>query len=105
VAREGHTGAGEGKRPAVIALTPFMAERLDEGLRSEIKGGGGLASRGWRSGDAGWPKATRGSGNGRPVGEEDETDSTGPLDREMRGRQPARKARIKRENVLPQIRH
>jgi hypothetical protein len=47
----------------------------------------------------------RGSGNGRPAGEEDETDSSGPLDREMRGRRSARKARIKRENVSPQIRH
>jgi hypothetical protein len=47
----------------------------------------------------------RGSGNGRPAGEEDETDSPGPLDRETRGRRPARKAPTKRENVLPQIRH
>jgi hypothetical protein len=39
----------------------------------------------------------RGSGNGRPVGEEDESDSPGPLDRKMRRRRPARKARTKRE--------
>jgi hypothetical protein len=32
-------GRGRGKRPAVIAFTPLMAGRLDEGLRSEIKGG------------------------------------------------------------------
>jgi hypothetical protein len=31
---------GEGKRPTVIALMPLMVGRLDEGLRSEIKGGG-----------------------------------------------------------------
>jgi hypothetical protein len=36
---------------------------------------------------------------------EEETDSRGPLDRETRGRRPARKAGTKRENVLPQIRH
>jgi hypothetical protein len=30
---------GRGKRPAVIDLTPLMVRRLDEGLRSEIKGG------------------------------------------------------------------
>jgi hypothetical protein len=53
----------------------------------------------------GWPEATRGSVNGRLAGEEDETDSPGPLDREMRGRRPAQKARTKRENVLLQIRH
>jgi hypothetical protein len=40
VAREGTLGRGRGKRPMVIALTPLMAGRLDEGLRSEIKGGG-----------------------------------------------------------------
>jgi hypothetical protein len=45
----------------------------------------------------------RGSGNGRPAGEEDESDSPGPLDREMRRRRPARKARTKRENVLLQL--
>jgi hypothetical protein len=39
------------------------------------------------------------------VGEEDKTDSPGPLDRETRGMWPARKARTKREIVLPQIRH
>jgi hypothetical protein len=33
----------------------------------------------------------RGSGNGQPVGEEDKTDSPGPLDREMRGRRPTRR--------------
>jgi hypothetical protein len=38
-------------------------------------------------------------------GGEDEADSQGPLDREMRGRRLAQKARTKRENVLPQIRH
>jgi hypothetical protein len=36
---------------------------------------------------------------------EDEANSRGPLDRETRGRRPAQKARTKRENVLPQIRH
>jgi hypothetical protein len=30
---------GRGKWPAVMALTPLMAGRLDEGLRSEIKEG------------------------------------------------------------------
>jgi hypothetical protein len=40
VAGEGNTGAGEGERQAVIALMPLMVVRLDEGLRSEIKGGG-----------------------------------------------------------------
>jgi hypothetical protein len=45
-----------------------------------------------RSGGAGWPEATRGSGNGQPAGEEDESDSPGPLDRETRRRRPARKA-------------
>jgi hypothetical protein len=39
VAGGGHTGAGRGKWPAVMALTPLMAGRLDEGLRSEIKEG------------------------------------------------------------------
>jgi hypothetical protein len=62
VAGEGHTGAGEGELPAVIALMPLMAWWLDEGLRSEIKGGikawseeltrhlevGGQAARGGR---------------------------------------------------------
>jgi hypothetical protein len=38
-------------------------------------------------------------------GVEDRADSRGPLDREMREKRPARKARIKRENVLPQRRH
>jgi hypothetical protein len=38
VAGEGHTGAGRGKWPAVIALTPLMVRQLNEGLRSEIKG-------------------------------------------------------------------
>jgi hypothetical protein len=33
-------GRGRGKWPAVTALMPLMAGRLDEGLRSEIKGGG-----------------------------------------------------------------
>jgi hypothetical protein len=45
------------------------------------------------------------SGNGWPTGEEDETDSPSPLDRETRGSRPAQNARIRRENVLPQIRH
>jgi hypothetical protein len=35
----GTPGRGRGKRPAVIALTPLMAGRLDEGLGSEIRGG------------------------------------------------------------------
>jgi hypothetical protein len=39
VAVEGHTGAEEGKRPAVIVLTPLMAGRLDEGLRGESRRG------------------------------------------------------------------
>jgi hypothetical protein len=38
VAGEGTPGRGRGKRPVVIALTPLMAGRLDDGLRSEIKG-------------------------------------------------------------------
>jgi hypothetical protein len=38
-------------------------------------------------------------------GGEDKANSRGPLDRETRGRRPARKARTKRENVLPQLRH
>jgi hypothetical protein len=38
--REGGTpGRGRGKWSVVIALAPLMARRLDEGLRSEIKGG------------------------------------------------------------------
>jgi hypothetical protein len=53
----------------------------------------------------GWPEATGESSNGRPAWEEDETDSSAPLGREMRGRQPARKAQIKRENVLPELCH
>jgi hypothetical protein len=32
-------GRGRGKRLVVIALTPLMAGRLDEGLRGEIKMG------------------------------------------------------------------
>jgi hypothetical protein len=32
-------GGGRVKRPAVMALTPLMAGRLDEGLRGEIKRG------------------------------------------------------------------
>jgi hypothetical protein len=39
VAEGGHTRAGEGKWLAVMALTPLMAGRLDEGLRSEINEG------------------------------------------------------------------
>jgi hypothetical protein len=40
VAREGHARAGgRGKRSAVMALTPLMVGRLDEGLRGEIKRG------------------------------------------------------------------
>jgi hypothetical protein len=49
----------------------------------------------------GWPEVTGESGNGRPAREEDETDSSAPLGREMWERRPARKARTKRENVLP----
>jgi hypothetical protein len=30
-------GKGRGKRPVVMALTPLMAGRLDEGMRREIK--------------------------------------------------------------------
>jgi hypothetical protein len=89
-----------------------MAGWLDEGLRSEIKGGGGSRRKVKTSagisrleGSAGWPEAMRGSGNGRPAGEEDESDSPGPLDRETRRRRPAWKARTKRKNVLPQLRH
>jgi hypothetical protein len=36
---EGTPGRGRGKRPAVMALTPLMAGRLNEGLRSKIKEG------------------------------------------------------------------
>jgi hypothetical protein len=35
----GTPGRGTGKRPAVMALMPLMAGRLDEGLRREIKEG------------------------------------------------------------------
>jgi hypothetical protein len=55
-------GEGKGKRPAVMALTPLMAGRLDEGLRGKLRGGikvwsedlawhpevGGRAARGGR---------------------------------------------------------
>jgi hypothetical protein len=34
-----YSGRGRGKRPTVMALTPLMAGRLDEGLRREIKEG------------------------------------------------------------------
>jgi hypothetical protein len=44
------------------------------------------------------------AGVGRRGGE-DEAGSRGPLDKQTRGRQPAQKARTKKENVLPQIRH
>jgi hypothetical protein len=37
--RGGTPWRGRGKRPAAMALTPLMAGRLDEGLRSEIKEG------------------------------------------------------------------
>jgi hypothetical protein len=37
--RWGTPGWGKGKRPAVMALTPLMVGRLDEGLRSGIKEG------------------------------------------------------------------
>jgi hypothetical protein len=37
---KGTPGRGRGNWPTVIALTPLMVGRLDEGLRSEIKGGG-----------------------------------------------------------------
>jgi hypothetical protein len=39
VAEGGTPRRGRGKRPAVMALMPLMAGRLDEGLRSEIKEG------------------------------------------------------------------
>jgi hypothetical protein len=39
VAGEGHAEAREGKRPAVMVLTPLMVGWLDEGLRGEIKRG------------------------------------------------------------------
>jgi hypothetical protein len=35
--RGGTLGRGRGKRPTVMALTPLMAGRLDEGLRRGIK--------------------------------------------------------------------
>jgi hypothetical protein len=37
--RGGTPGRRTGKRPTVMALTPLMAGRLDEGLRREIKEG------------------------------------------------------------------
>jgi hypothetical protein len=60
------------------------------------------------AGDAGNGGAVEIGGDTAGVGRhegEDEADSQGPLDKETRGRQPARKAQTKRENVLPQIRH
>jgi hypothetical protein len=39
VAGRGTSGRGRGKQPAVMALTPLMAERLDGGLRVELRGG------------------------------------------------------------------
>jgi hypothetical protein len=112
VAGEGHTGAGEGERPAVIGLMPLMAGRLDEGLRSEIKGGGSRCGVKTSPGISRSEVGRRGvaGGNKRKWqrsagGEEDETDSLGPLDRETRGRRLAQKARTKRENILPQIHH
>jgi hypothetical protein len=56
------------------------------GSGGTVEIGGDTAGVGWRGG-------------------EDEADSRGPLDKEMRGRRPAWKARTKRENVLPQICH
>jgi hypothetical protein len=53
----------------------------------------------------GWPEVMRRSGNDRSVGEEDEADSPGPLDRETREKRPARKTRTKREDVLPRRHH
>jgi hypothetical protein len=38
VAGEGHTGAGEGETASGNSLNAIDGERLDEGLRSEIKG-------------------------------------------------------------------
>jgi hypothetical protein len=99
----------------VVALMPLMVGRLDEGLRSEIKGGGG-GTKAW-SEDLAWHlevggRAALGDRRRREEvatvgqrGKEDESDSPGPLDREMRRRQPAQKARTKRENILPQLRH
>jgi hypothetical protein len=56
-------------------------------------GSGGMVEIGGDTAGVGWH------------GGEDEADSWAPLDREMRGRWPARKARNKRENVLPRILH
>jgi hypothetical protein len=62
----------------------------------------------YRAGGAGRGSAMEIGGDTAGVGQrggEDEADSRGPLDRETRGRWLAQKARTKRENVLPQIRH
>jgi hypothetical protein len=61
----------------------------------------GAAARGAA---ARWKSVATRPGSGGTEGE-DEADSRGPLERETRGRRSARKARTKRENILPQIRH
>jgi hypothetical protein len=53
-------------------------------------------------GGAGWPGGGGGAAElGRPE-VRDGADSRGPLDRETREKQPAQKARTKRENILLQ---
>jgi hypothetical protein len=53
----------------------------------------------------GWPGGGGGAAElGRPE-VRDRVDSRGLLDRETREKRPARKARTKRESVLPQRRH
>jgi hypothetical protein len=52
-------------------------------------------------GGAQWPGSSGGTGELRRLEVGDGADSWGPVDREMRERRPARKARTKRENVFP----
>jgi hypothetical protein len=52
-------------------------------------------------GGAQWPGSSGGTGELRRLEVGDGADSWGPVDREMRERRPAQKARTKRENVFP----
>jgi hypothetical protein len=52
-------------------------------------------------GGAWWPGRGGGAGELGRLEVGDEADSQSPVDRETRERQPARKARTKRENVFP----
>jgi hypothetical protein len=97
---EGGVTAGEGRTSVAEKFGSLrrVKARFEEG---EVMGGAVMARRHPSCGAGG---AVENHGDTAGVGRrggEDEADSRGSLDKETRGRRPARKARTKRENVLP----